>query len=153
MHTETLIQSRGTSVVTADTKSKKLGRKNTGELSRLALLLEKITSTSSMSQREIAEAAGFKNQNMITMLKQGDAKLSIDRVPAMAAALGVDPLHLFHLALEQFYSEETIKALKDILPPELTPAEKQLIDTVREAGKKGKALKPEHIEKIRELLA
>jgi transcriptional regulator with XRE-family HTH domain len=153
MHTETSNHPRGSQVALADTKSKKLGRKNVNQLSRLALLLEKVTSTSNRTQREIAEEAGFKNQNMITMIKQGDAKLPLDRVPAMAHALRIEPLQLFNLALEQFYQDEALKELQAILPPALTPAEKELIDIVREAGKKGNALTPAHLEKIRELLA
>lgn len=149
--TETTEDRRFT-VATADTKSKKLGRKGVTSLSRLAILLEKITSTSSMTQREIADAVGFKNQNMITMIKQGDAKLPLDRVPAMAGALGVDPLMLFNLALEQFYTADAIKDLQGILPPALSAPEKELIDLVREAGKKGKGLSADRLQQVRELL-
>ncbi|WP_328799879.1 hypothetical protein [Pseudoroseicyclus tamaricis] len=53
------------------------------------------------SQAEIARDAGFVNANMVTMIKQGSAKLALDRVPMLAAALEVDPRYLFRLALEQ----------------------------------------------------
>ena len=43
------------------------------------------------TQAEIAEEAGFVNPNMVTMIKQGATKLPIDRVPALAKALEVDP--------------------------------------------------------------
>jgi transcriptional regulator with XRE-family HTH domain len=151
MHMETNEDRRFT-VAPADTKSKKLGRKNVTELSRLAILLEKHTASSGKTQRQIADAVGFNNQNMITMIKQGDAKLPLDRVPAMAHVLGVDPLMLFNMAIEQFYTPDAVKALQDIIPPALSVAERALIDVVREAGKKGKQLTAERIDKIRELL-
>lgn len=39
------------------------------------------------------------------MIKTGDAKLPLDRVPALAKALNVDAKHLFRLALDQHYPE------------------------------------------------
>lgn len=150
MQTETQTTSRGINVATETTKARKVGLANRDKLSRVAILLEKHTSTSSMTQRQIADAVGFKNQNMITMIKQGDAKLPIDRVPAMARTLGIDPLHLFNMALEQFYTPDAIKDLQGILPPALSPPERELIDLVR---KKGKALTPERLQQIRDLLA
>jgi transcriptional regulator with XRE-family HTH domain len=53
------------------------------------------------SQAEIASAAGFPNRNMLSMIKTGDAKLPLDRVPALAKALECDPAMLFKLAVEQ----------------------------------------------------
>ncbi len=43
------------------------------------------------SQAEIAAQAGYVNQNMITMIKQGSSKVALDRVPALARALEADP--------------------------------------------------------------
>ncbi|MGV1754799.1 helix-turn-helix domain-containing protein [Agrobacterium sp. CG674] len=146
----TLTEGRESTVIAIDTKSTKLSRK--GEpLSRLALLIEKITATSNISQREIAAAAGFKNQNMITMIKQGDAKLPLDRAPAMARALGVDPLQFLDMAFEQYFSDEALQELRSIMPPSLTPEERKLIDFFRESGKKGKGLNTERIKAIRDL--
>lgn len=53
------------------------------------------------SQAEIAAEAGYVNQNMITMIKQGRSKVALDRVPALANALECDPAYLMRLALEQ----------------------------------------------------
>ena len=53
------------------------------------------------SQQEIASAAGFKSVNMLSMIKDGKAKLPLERVIALAKALECDPRHLMRLALEQ----------------------------------------------------
>ncbi|MFO1125927.1 MAG: hypothetical protein U1E25_12090 [Methylocystis sp.] len=39
------------------------------------------------------------------MVKKGDTALPLDKVPAFAKALDVDPKHLFRLALEQNHTE------------------------------------------------
>ncbi len=67
------------------------------------------------SQRDIAKAAGYKNQNMITMIKQGNSKVALDRAPDLARALEVDPKEFLLIAMEQFYSPKFIaQMLKDL---------------------------------------
>ncbi len=39
------------------------------------------------SQKQVAQEAGFDSVNFVSMLKRGDAKLPIDRVPSFSAAL------------------------------------------------------------------
>ena len=55
------------------------------------------------TQREIAKEADFARPNFLSMLKTGDAQLPLDRVPALAKALDVDPAHLFRLALQDHW--------------------------------------------------
>lgn len=57
------------------------------------------------NQREIAAEIGYDRPNMLSMIKSGDAKLPLDKVPALAKALGVDARHLFRLTLEQHHPE------------------------------------------------
>ena len=52
------------------------------------------------SQKEIAHQAGFVNANMLSLLQSGATKVPLDRVPALARALGVDRAYLMHLSLE-----------------------------------------------------
>lgn len=67
------------------------------------------------SQREIAQQAGYKNQNMITMIKQGRTKVSLDRAHKLGRALEVDPREFMLLVFEQFYSRDLIdQILKDL---------------------------------------
>lgn len=71
---------------------------------RLPSYLEKriLALRSVKSQAEIAAEAGFVNPNMISMLKSGATRIPLDRVPALATALDVDPARLLQLALEQW---------------------------------------------------
>jgi len=57
------------------------------------------------SQREIAAEVGYDRPNIISMIKNGVTALPLDKVPAFAKALDVDPRHLFRLALEQNHPE------------------------------------------------
>lgn len=83
------------------------------ELSRLAQKVsQRIEDLKGIkSQRDIAREAGYKNQNMITMIKQGHAKAALDKVPTLGRALEVDPKEFVLLALEQFYSKDVINQL------------------------------------------
>ncbi|QIG69280.1 hypothetical protein EVB78_078 [Rhizobium phage RHph_N1_15] len=70
---------------------------------------------------------------MVTMIKKGDAKLPLDRVTALARAIGVDPMFLFRLALEQFLpadDPETSKMLDFIC----TSNEVEILGVIREAS-------------------
>jgi predicted XRE-type DNA-binding protein len=87
----------------------------TDKTSRMKAFLNKHISASPMTQREMATALGYVNPNMITILKQGDAKLPLDRVVAMAEVLNVNPKHLFALALEQYYGFDNANAMLTML--------------------------------------
>ena len=56
------------------------------------------------TQREIAEEVGFNTPNMISMLKNGDLKIPLDKIALLARALDVDPGHLLRLDLEQYWT-------------------------------------------------
>lgn len=83
------------------------------------------------SQLDIAVATGFPNANMISHIKRGIAKLAIDRVPAMAKALDVDPNFLFRLAAEQFYTPEIVAMILDHSNFALSKNEQSIIEFVR----------------------
>lgn len=99
--------------------------------SKLQEFMAKQLLASPLSQKEIAEIVGFKNQNVITMIKQGDLKLALDRVPAMARALNCDPKHLFRLALEQSWSEDTMRDIGEVLDTGLSANERKLLEIYR----------------------
>ena len=85
----------------------------TAKLSRVAQFVTRRIDElrSRRSQGEIASAAGFRSPNMLSMIKDGSAKLPIDRVGALAKALECDPGHLMRLALEQLYPAHVIEAI------------------------------------------
>jgi hypothetical protein len=86
------------------------------------------------SQAEIATSAGFGNANMMSMLKAGSVRLPLDRVPALAAALEVDPVHLFLLAIEQLAGDTTAIAFQKIFGAVVTENELDWVRAVREAS-------------------
>jgi transcriptional regulator with XRE-family HTH domain len=57
------------------------------------------------TQREIAAAAGYARPNILSMLKSGETKVSLARVPALAKALETDPVHLFRIAMTDQWPE------------------------------------------------
>nr|WP_319391150.1 helix-turn-helix transcriptional regulator [uncultured Cohaesibacter sp.] len=103
---------------------------------------------SEKSQRELAEHVGYNNPNMIAMLKTGNVKLALDRVPAMAQALKVDPLDLFKFALTQFYDEGTCKALLGIIEADLSPVEREILEIVRASSSGTPELTEERKKKL-----
>jgi transcriptional regulator with XRE-family HTH domain len=55
------------------------------------------------TQREIAAEIGYDKPNLISMFKRGETKVPLEKIPALAKALGADPGHLFRLALAQYW--------------------------------------------------
>lgn len=86
------------------------------------------------SQAEIATEAGFTNANVMSMLKAGSIRLPLDRVPALAAALEVDPRYLFLLAIEQLAGDTTAMAIEKIFSTVVTENELDWVHAVREAS-------------------
>ncbi len=86
------------------------------------------------SQAEIANAAGYPNPNMITMIKNGSSKLALDRVPSMARALECDPAYLMNLALEQAVGDPAAQAIIEIFGTPVTANEMGWLEAIREAS-------------------
>lgn len=85
------------------------------------------------SQAQIASETGYRNANIITMIKNGTTRLPIDRVPSLASSLGVDPRRLLLLALEQ-EDETTISAFEEIIGTVVTSHELAWIKEIRSAS-------------------
>lgn len=85
-------------------------------------------------QKDIAREAGFRSANMLSMLKNGDSKLPLDRVPDLAAALETDPRLLLGMALEQDGLETTNSAIRAILGLVVTTNEIAWIEELRDAS-------------------
>lgn len=49
---------------------------------------------SGKSQREISKAAGYSKPNIISMMKTGQTKIPVEKIPALAAAMGIERLRL-----------------------------------------------------------
>jgi transcriptional regulator with XRE-family HTH domain len=105
---------------------------------RAQVFIEDKINSSGKSQRAIANEAGFRLPNMLSMIKGGDSKLPLDRVATLARALGVDETHLLRLALEQNYRSPEMEKLFDRLFSRLNTSNEQMwVDLIREVvGKK-----------------
>ena len=86
------------------------------------------------SQSEIAAEAGYVNQNMITMIKQGSSKVALDRVPALARALETDPAFVMRLALEQAIGQTAGEAVVEVFGEPVTANEVGWLQVIREAS-------------------
>jgi transcriptional regulator with XRE-family HTH domain len=86
------------------------------------------------TQKEIAQQAGYTNANMIIMLKQGDTKLALDRVAALARALEVDPRRLYLLALDQEGHATTAQEIEEIFNAIVTKNEAEWLEALRQAS-------------------
>lgn len=82
------------------------------------------------SQREIAAEIGYDKANMLSMIKHGDSRVPLDKIPLLAKALEVDVATLFKLALEQYWPDMN-RVIADAGIQVLTKAEKHLIDQAR----------------------
>ncbi len=92
------------------------------------------------TQREIAEACGFDNPNIITMFKNGSTKLPVNRIAPLAKALDVDPAHLLRLVMLE-YMPDTWEAIENIMQSTvLTSNELQLVRAFREVTGQGDAV-------------
>jgi transcriptional regulator with XRE-family HTH domain len=86
------------------------------------------------SQREIAADAGYDKPNILSMFKRGETKVPLDKVPALARALNVDPAHLFRLALEQ-QMPEVAKIIGDIFGNTVSANEFEIVEAIRKVSK------------------
>lgn len=59
------------------------------------------------SRAQIAQEVGYDRPNVVSMIKTGDLRMPLDKVPAFAKALGVDVALLMRLAIEQHWGEDT----------------------------------------------
>jgi hypothetical protein len=58
------------------------------------------------TREQIATEAGYQSARILTVFAMGEARVPLDRVPALARALQVSPVHLFRLALIQYWPTE-----------------------------------------------
>ena len=86
---------------------------------------------SEKSQREIAAEIGYDKPNMLSMIKRGESKLPLEKVPLMAKALHVDTGHLMRLAMEQYWPNMH-EAIRDSFGYTVTKNEYDIVAYLRE---------------------
>ena len=84
------------------------------------------------SQKDIAADVGYDKPNMVTMIKQGKTKLPLNKVSLFAKSLGVDPIHLLRIAMEE-YQPETLDAISKIIGQAIiSENEMRIINIIRD---------------------
>lgn len=105
------------------------------------------------NQAEIADEAGFVNPNILSMLKSGQSKVPLDRVPILAAAFNCDPSRLFRMAVMQSSYRTTEAAINEIFGTLASKNEVTWLNGVRDASdNKDPALTVRSRTALREIL-
>lgn len=86
------------------------------------------------TQRDIAEAIGYEKPNPLNMMAKGTMKVPMDKVPALAKALNVDPGFLFRMTLLQQWPDAA-DAIAQIFGTVLSKNEREIIEFIRGVSK------------------
>jgi predicted XRE-type DNA-binding protein len=101
------------------------------QLPKVAQYLTAQIQISGLKQKDIADALGYTKPNIITMFKQGLTKLPIEKVGVAAKALGVDPVYLMRVVMND-YMPGTYNAIVSVFGQEpLSQNELAIINEVR----------------------
>ena len=95
--------------------------------------LTKAIELSGRTQREIALDVGYYKPNVISMMKQGQTKIPLDKIPAFAKALEMDAAFFLRLALAE-YHPDTWAVIRATIGSPLTSNERDLIDLYQHAA-------------------
>lgn len=101
-----------------------------------ASMLSKAIDASELTQRQIADRVGFKQANIISMMKQGDTRVPLNRIPALAQALEIDEREFLILAIQE-YHPGVHEVLVDVLGLPLSDAELGILTMFRMAELRG----------------
>ncbi len=82
------------------------------------------------TQIDIAIEVGYDKPNMITMWKNGTATMPLEKIPAAAKALELDPAFLTRLAMAQYWPNAAA-VISQVFGTVLTANERALIDQIR----------------------
>jgi transcriptional regulator with XRE-family HTH domain len=119
----------------------------------VARLFSNAVNNSRLTQREIAQEAGYKRPNLITMFKTGETKIPIDKTPILAKILGLDPKYFLRVALRE-YHPEVLRAIEGTWPAGLlSDNECELILALRQMTNDGdpELETPEHRQALADL--
>ncbi len=102
----------------------------------VAEYLAKMIEISEKSQKNIAHEVGYTRPNVLSMMKQGLIKVPVDKAPALARALNVDPAYFLGLVLRE-YMPDAWSAMEQHLGGVLSENERRLLDVYREQCSNG----------------
>ncbi len=94
--------------------------------SKTAAFLARAIHFSGKTQAAIAREAGFPKPNVLSMMKQGQTKVPIERIPELARACNVDAAYFLRLALAEFYPA-TFAVIVETIGEPLTENERDVL--------------------------
>jgi transcriptional regulator with XRE-family HTH domain len=83
------------------------------------------------SQKQIAREIGYDRPNMLSMMKTGETKVPLEKVPALAEALGCDVGHLMRLGLEQYWPNK-LDVIHEVFGRLITANEWEIVQVFRQ---------------------
>lgn len=101
--------------------------------SATANLLTAAIEACDLTQREIADRVGFRHANILSMIKSGETRVPLNRIPALAQTLGMDGRAFLLLAIEE-YHPGVHEVLVDVLGLPLSDAELGIVTMFRMAS-------------------
>ena len=117
-------------------KRKRRGTSRTGkargDMPAIAAYLSDAIAASGKTQALVAAEIGLGSANMVSMMARGSAKVPLERIPALARAIGADPKRMFVLGLVQ-YSKEYADAAEAMFGNVVNDAEMALVRRYRTA--------------------
>ena len=101
---------------------------STPHVSPTMVFLRNAIENSPKTQREIARDAGFANANALSMMKTGECKVPVNRIPALAAALDVDTKLFLQIAMREYHPEIWM-TIDEFMRPSFSPIEENILET------------------------
>lgn len=103
------------------------------------------------SQKDIAAEMGYDKPNIVSMMKSGDTRVPLEKIPALARALEADLRHVYRIAMAQYWPEENA-ALSEIMGNVVSDAESKVLDVVREVVPHDEGLTPAQLALVAKVL-
>ena len=92
--------------------------------------IEREINASRIKQSDIAKELGYKNANMIAIIKSGRTKLPVEKVPKLASILRIDPAFMLRKMLME-YDPEKLKIYEKLFDTAITKNELIILDEIR----------------------
>jgi len=90
-----------------------------------------LVDSSGYSRDEISKKIGFKNPNNVTMIKKGNTKLPVNRIPRIAQVFNIDPAELFKQVMLE-YEPEKYDAIIKCVGDAITKKERKVLNALYE---------------------
>jgi transcriptional regulator with XRE-family HTH domain len=97
---------------------------------RFVRRIDRLINGSDKTQRQIAMELGYDRSNLISMFKQGQTRVPVEKVPALADALGVDRAELLTMWLED-YAPEMLEVVEANIGMALSRTERSWVTHLR----------------------